>query len=337
MAGGGSCGALSLAARESCVMKHEQLTFSSKNGLDWFMLYALTPLEAIMRRSQAFRKSVCARGETSVGLLAVRGQTLHTLSVLALFGALVTWAPSACGEQADDSVFITIVTGTDNDTLIEGLTNQIRVGIDSGNDTVLQVDLVFLWTFSTSNYIGPLFDTGSAANILHSSKAKQEFTFSSWNPALGITVSNPDTTHASYQSLGAPPYWQGAGELHRIVVVPSDTGEFTIEDTFAQGTPIRSEVVLYSTEAATLVWDTSHIVSVGCSEAIALAGDVNYDRRQSASDIIPLVNYVFKSGGAPVILELGDLNCSAVITSADVIELIGVVFKGHSVACSPCD
>lgn len=255
----------------------------------------------------------------------------------AVLGFLFVWAPSTWGRQAIDSVFITITTGTANDTLIEGLTNQIRVGIDSGNDTVLQVDLVSLWTFSTSNYLGPLFDTGATPNVLHSTKAKQVFTFSTWNAALGTTVSNPDTTHAAYSSFGAPPYWQGAGELHRIVVVPSDTGDFTVEDTFAPGTPMRSEVVLYSMETATLVWDTSHIVSIGCSEAVALAGDVNYDRTQSAADIISLVNYTFKSGEAPVIVELGDLNCSEVITSADLIELVGIVFKGHSVACGPCN
>ena len=64
-------------------------------------------------------------------------------------------------------------------------------------------------------------------------------------------------------------------------------------------------------------------------------GDVNVDGVVSSSDIIYIVNHVFKSGPAPQpVPETGDLTCDGVVTSADIIRLVGYVFKsGPELIC----
>jgi len=68
---------------------------------------------------------------------------------------------------------------------------------------------------------------------------------------------------------------------------------------------------------------------------IDLTGDVNNDRVLTASDVIGLVNYVFKGGAKPYpFAGTGDVNCSGSVTSSDIIQLVNHVFKGGP---APCD
>ncbi len=65
----------------------------------------------------------------------------------------------------------------------------------------------------------------------------------------------------------------------------------------------------------------------------ALYGDANSDKQLSVSDVIYLINYLFKGGPAPAIYETGDCNCDGDITIADVIYLINYLFKGGPAPC----
>jgi hypothetical protein len=57
-------------------------------------------------------------------------------------------------------------------------------------------------------------------------------------------------------------------------------------------------------------------------------GDVNDDGSITASDIIYLVNHVFKGGPAPLPLAAsGDVTCDGSLTAADIIFLVMHVFK----------
>ncbi len=68
-----------------------------------------------------------------------------------------------------------------------------------------------------------------------------------------------------------------------------------------------------------------------------MTGDVNDDRVVTSTDIIFMVNYVFKSGPPPVPLtECGDVNCDELLTSADVIYMVNYVFKGDTPPCDVC-
>ena len=66
-------------------------------------------------------------------------------------------------------------------------------------------------------------------------------------------------------------------------------------------------------------------------------GDINVSGAITSSDIIALVNYVFKAGDPPVPCEAAaDVNCSGTVTSADIIGLVNHVFKGGDPPCDVC-
>jgi uncharacterized delta-60 repeat protein len=74
-----------------------------------------------------------------------------------------------------------------------------------------------------------------------------------------------------------------------------------------------------------------------------LRGDANTDGSTSISDVIFLINYLFKGGSAPVPLFIGDANCckegegsctEVNLSVSDVIYLINYLFKGGTAPCS---
>lgn len=63
-------------------------------------------------------------------------------------------------------------------------------------------------------------------------------------------------------------------------------------------------------------------------------GDVNSSGAINSSDIIYLVNYVFKGGPLPACSGItGDVECSGAVTSSDIIYLVNFVFKGGLPPC----
>jgi hypothetical protein len=65
-----------------------------------------------------------------------------------------------------------------------------------------------------------------------------------------------------------------------------------------------------------------------------LRGDVNTDEKPTVSDVVFLINYLFKGGPAPVPVYLGDVNCDGKTTVSDVVYLINYLFKGGPAPCS---
>jgi cysteine-rich repeat protein len=66
-------------------------------------------------------------------------------------------------------------------------------------------------------------------------------------------------------------------------------------------------------------------------------GDVNGSGEVTATDIIALVSYVFKSGPEPVpCATMGDANCNGVVSSTDLIVLVGHIFKSGIAPCDAC-
>lgn len=83
--------------------------------------------------------------------------------------------------------------------------------------------------------------------------------------------------------------------------------------------------------------DVGSWTNTGCFCPITSTGDVNSDGSHTSSDIIYLVNFVFKSGATPIPCEAaGDVNCSGSVTSADVIYMVNYVFKGAAPPCDAC-
>lgn len=65
-----------------------------------------------------------------------------------------------------------------------------------------------------------------------------------------------------------------------------------------------------------------------------LRGDANGDGKWTVSDVVYLINYLFKGGPPPVpCLQVGDINCDSKVTVADVVYLINYLFKGGPPPC----
>lgn len=61
---------------------------------------------------------------------------------------------------------------------------------------------------------------------------------------------------------------------------------------------------------------------------ILLRGDANADGSTGVTDVIFLINYLFKGGADPYPWELGDVTCDGEIRIEDVINIINYLFKG---------
>ncbi|HVP36262.1 MAG TPA: SBBP repeat-containing protein [Terriglobales bacterium] len=86
--------------------------------------------------------------------------------------------------------------------------------------------------------------------------------------------------------------------------------------------------------------DTSHNVYVGGTKGypgdyltikynpIITVGDANSDGSVGISDVVYLVNYLFKTGPAPEPIKKGDINGDGDVTISDIVYLINYLFKG---------
>ena len=70
---------------------------------------------------------------------------------------------------------------------------------------------------------------------------------------------------------------------------------------------------------------------------VVITGDVDVSGAITSSDVIQLVNHVFKSGPAPLpCAATGDVNCDGALTSSDIINLVNFVFKSGVPPCDVC-
>jgi hypothetical protein len=143
--------------------------------------------------------------------------------------------------------------------------------------------------------------------------------------------------------------WDGftAGEAYSQLAATSDTASTHPDDwsslltfgeiTLAPGDSVRFQAALiYSDSGSTGVKNVASLI-LGQACPIAKTGDVNESGVINSSDIIHMVNYLFKAGPEPAPLaQAGDVNCDASQTSADVIYLVNHVFKGGMAPCDVC-
>lgn len=64
-----------------------------------------------------------------------------------------------------------------------------------------------------------------------------------------------------------------------------------------------------------------------------IRGDTNSDENVSVSDIVYLINYLFKQGSAPEPLHTGDTNYDGNVTLSDIVYLINYLFKDGAAPC----
>jgi hypothetical protein len=70
--------------------------------------------------------------------------------------------------------------------------------------------------------------------------------------------------------------------------------------------------------------------------AVGEPGDVDGDGIANASDIIIMVNFMFRSEFMPFGDYTADMNCDGLATSPDIIELVNYVFKSGPAPCDAC-
>jgi Zn-dependent M28 family amino/carboxypeptidase len=56
-------------------------------------------------------------------------------------------------------------------------------------------------------------------------------------------------------------------------------------------------------------------------------GDANGDGKVTVSDVVYIINYLFKGGPPPGYLDVADVNCDSKVTISDVVYLINYLFK----------
>jgi hypothetical protein len=70
---------------------------------------------------------------------------------------------------------------------------------------------------------------------------------------------------------------------------------------------------------------------------VSLTGDVNEDGGLSPTDVVYLVNVVFKTWPDPLPCRAaGDVNCSGTISTGDIILMVNHVFKAGPAPCNVC-
>ncbi len=62
-------------------------------------------------------------------------------------------------------------------------------------------------------------------------------------------------------------------------------------------------------------------------------GDANADGTVNGSDVVYLINYLFRFGPEPVPLWVGDVNCNGDVNSGDIVYLISYLFRGGPGPC----
>ncbi|HEX9912703.1 MAG TPA: rhodanese-like domain-containing protein [candidate division Zixibacteria bacterium] len=65
-----------------------------------------------------------------------------------------------------------------------------------------------------------------------------------------------------------------------------------------------------------------------------VCGDANSDSSTTVSDVVYLINYLFKGGPAPDPIQKVDVNSDGKVTVSDVVYLINYLFKGGPAPCS---
>jgi hypothetical protein len=105
--------------------------------------------------------------------------------------------------------------------------------------------------------------------------------------------------------------------------------------TVSELAPITFETCYWRVEAEDDGGQNSGYQAQPFQFGLFVAGDQNEDDVVTASDVIYLVNYVFKSGGTPRPCEAaGDVNCDGAVSASDIIYLVNYTFKAGPAPCN---
>lgn len=232
----------------------------------------------------------------------------------------------------DGGAAISLVVDTDSGhgTLYAGVEGSIVFSVIApSTQDIAAFSMPLEYLFSNGNIIGPVSQSGSGARVEFSEKAQSACEALVWNNEYGDDATDPDTTVLACIDFGGPA-WHGSGEIWRLIFIPLDTGTIIIDGaTISTGALL--ELVDGNAQDLPFEWAPTEIRVV---EGIP-TGNVNGVGSISSSDVIYLVNYMFKAGPSPVFCEArGDVDCSGTVTTSDLISLVNFIFKNGVRPCN---
>jgi hypothetical protein len=200
--------------------------------------------------------------------------------------------------------------------------------------------------FLVTGYTTSFAPAGDDPYLIHIDKLGDTL----WTRVLSMdginhTISGEQATDGGFLLVGFSDYPPAPGRAGLLVKTDADGHLNWYRDVLPTSS---GESFVYTVRATpggacvftghTTVGSASHfdlLLATAC--LIDLTGDVTGDGVIGSSDIIIVVNYVFKSGAPLQPCEAaGDANCDGVVTSADIIYLVNYVFKGGPPPCDVC-
>lgn len=229
-----------------------------------------------------------------------------------------------------DAVRFRFSTSSGTDTVFVGSAARIFMNVDPSGQTIQALATGLRWTYSNGNFVGP-FSSEPAQGVSFSPTTLTTFTSRVLYSFSSLT--DVDTSAGSFFSIGSPLTDPSEFWLWSVEYVPVDTGTVVIDSNTIP--PGSESIAALNNLGAGLPCNfiPGRIVVLPCP--FTLMGDVNANASITSSDLIYLVNYVFKSGPDPLPeRSVADVNCSGGLGGADIIYLVNYLFKSGAEPCA---
>ena len=227
-----------------------------------------------------------------------------------------------------DPVRFRISTSSGTDTLFMGMPGTVYFNVDASGNQIMGMDYCLKWDFTNGSFIGPFSDATGEVN--YSPEALAAFNSISYNPGYGQGTS-PDFSQLGFSSFGEP--FAGSSWIWSVTFNPVDTGTVLIDSILLPPGSVSISALDPLANALPFSLIPGRIVVAPCP--YDLMGDVNQSAAITSSDLIYMVNYVFKSGPDPLPdRSVGDVNCSGGLGASDIIYLVNHIFKSGAPPCA---
>ena len=101
------------------------------------------------------------------------------------------------------------------------------------------------------------------------------------------------------------------------------------------GTLIWDEIVSFFDVTYDYTGGPSGGLSGTCNIIGHISGDVNLDGNFNVTDLILMVDFIFRGGDAPLVLETGDVNADGKVNIRDLTMFVDFIFRGGSELIHP--
>ena len=122
---------------------------------------------------------------------------------------------------------------------------------------------------------------------------------------------------------GYPFFPSGTGKMAQLRFIVQDTGAVIIDDRVMP----TGEFLSFCDTNYNFIYPQFTPLEFHIYPAEDLPGDVNSDEAVTVSDVVYLVNYLFRDGPPPEFLPSGDVNTDCQITIVDAVYVVNYLFR----------